>query len=185
MGVHFVKNSFQWVVCCLESSYCVPPPRAATKLRWQGIFSPACSFAHFATFYTICVRVLIHKAGQWKIFSGFDQTAPGESPLRNASLDLARELSKPLHPRPAVEYSPIFLSSIFLSRFPQQARSGTAKSEFEWALFSHYRANDTVAILFLKNSNGHLILARRKLQCPADWEPFISLIQRQLARCGD
>jgi hypothetical protein len=69
--------------------------------------------------------MLIHKAGQWKIFSGFDQTAPGESPLRNASLDLARELSKPLRPRPAVEYSPIFLSSIFLSRFPQQARSGT------------------------------------------------------------
>jgi hypothetical protein len=63
--------------------------------------------------------------------------------------------------------------------------SRNAKSELQWAFFSHCRANDTVAILFLKNSNGHLILARRKLQCPADWEPFISLIQRQLARCGD
>ena len=44
--------------------------------------------------------------------------------------------------------------------------SSNAKTELEWALFSHCVANDTIAILFLKNSNQNLVLARSKLQCP-------------------
>ena len=63
--------------------------------------------------------------------------------------------------------------------------SSNAKTELEWALFSHCVANDTIAILFLKNSNQILVLARSKLQCPGRWGAFISLIQTQLARCDE
>lgn len=56
-----------------------------------------------------------------------------------------------------------------------------AKSELQWALFSHCVSNETVAVLFFKNSQSQWILARGKLQDPAQWDDFLSMIQAQLA----
>lgn len=54
------------------------------------------------------------------------------------------------------------------------------KSELQWGLFSHCIANETVAILYLKNSNQSLILARQKLKDSSRWSEFLAIIQSQL-----
>lgn len=58
--------------------------------------------------------------------------------------------------------------------------SDNAKSEFEWPLFSSFRANETVALLFFADSKNHLILARSKLPVLDEWPSFLALIESKL-----
>jgi hypothetical protein len=63
--------------------------------------------------------------------------------------------------------------------------SEDAKSELQWGLFSRCIANDTVAIIYFKNANQYLILARQKLKDPSQWDALLFLIQTSLGGCGD
>lgn len=63
-------------------------------------------------------------------------------------------------------------------------RSESARSEFEWSFFSRCIANESVALLYFKNSNQFLILARQKLNDPSQWNEFLSMIQSQLEMAG-
>jgi len=58
--------------------------------------------------------------------------------------------------------------------------SENAKAELEWALFSHCVANDSVAVVFYKNSKHYVILARQKMQNPDRWGSLVSMVQEEL-----
>lgn len=60
--------------------------------------------------------------------------------------------------------------------------SDSAKSEFEWSLFSGFRANETIALLFFYKSKQHLILARSKLQNSNEWPSLLALIESRLTK---
>lgn len=60
-------------------------------------------------------------------------------------------------------------------------KSENASAEIEWSAFSRFVANDSIALLFYENSNQLLILARSKLQPPADWTDLVTLVQSKLA----
>lgn len=61
------------------------------------------------------------------------------------------------------------------------ATSENSRSELQWSLFSHCVANEIVALVFFKNSKNYMILARKKLKDPAQWNSFVSMVQHQLA----
>jgi hypothetical protein len=63
--------------------------------------------------------------------------------------------------------------------------SEDARSELQWGLFSRCIANETVAIMYFKNANQCLILARQKLKDPSQWESLLSLIQTRLGGFSD
>ena len=63
--------------------------------------------------------------------------------------------------------------------------SENAKSELEWGLFSKCIANETVAIMYFRNANQYLILARQKLKDPSQWDALVSMIRARLGRQGD
>ena len=62
------------------------------------------------------------------------------------------------------------------------ATSENAKSEYEWPLFSGFRANDSIALLFFANSKQDMIVARGKLQPPDDWPALLRLLESKLPR---
>lgn len=55
-----------------------------------------------------------------------------------------------------------------------------ATLELEWPVFSAYRANDTVALLFFAGSNTHWIVARSKLSDASEGPELIALIESKL-----
>lgn len=59
-----------------------------------------------------------------------------------------------------------------------------SKTEVYWRRFSHCISNDTVAILYFKNSKMFLIIPRQKLANPLQWDALVSMIQDQLRRTG-
>jgi len=63
--------------------------------------------------------------------------------------------------------------------------SEDATTELQWGAFSRCISNATVAIMYLKNSNQHVIVARRKLKDPSQWDGLLLLIQTQLGGRGD
>lgn len=65
------------------------------------------------------------------------------------------------------------------------SKSENAMSQLQWEAFSRCISNETVAIIYFKNSNQFLILARRKLENPSQWDSLLSLIKRRLEGCKD
>ena len=63
--------------------------------------------------------------------------------------------------------------------------SEDAKSELQWGLFSCCIANETVAIMYFKNANQYMILAKQKLEDPSHWGAFLLMLQSRLNGYGD
>ena len=60
-----------------------------------------------------------------------------------------------------------------------------ARLELQWGTFDRCFSNETVAILYFKNTKIFLIIPRQKLADPSQWDPFISMIRTQLRRTGN
>lgn len=56
-----------------------------------------------------------------------------------------------------------------------------ARTEIRWRLFSHCVSNESVALLFFRDSKQYLIVARRKLKDPQMWSLFLTMVQAQLS----
>ena len=52
----------------------------------------------------------------------------------------------------------------------------------KWASFSRFLASEHVILLFLKDSNDHLIVARSKLVDPEDWSKLLQFLSQRYAR---
>ena len=53
---------------------------------------------------------------------------------------------------------------------------GVKEVTLPWAAFSSYANSERVILLFLKDSNNHLIVARSKLVDPSDWNELLEFL---------
>jgi len=65
------------------------------------------------------------------------------------------------------------------------SKSEDATTELQWGAFSGCISNESVAIIYLKDSNQYVIVARRKLKDPSQWDALLLLIQTQLGAYSD
>lgn len=63
--------------------------------------------------------------------------------------------------------------------------SENAKAELEWLCFSHCVTNDSVAVLFFRNSKQYLILTRSKLKSPEHWESLVWMVRDRLGSANE